>query len=114
MNYGKDFKPKRRNNYCGGIDLLFSNYTDIDKLYADGNFVTSFYPAERKANIEPANGVQEIKLDKAYKVENDPGQLLLKYIAHCNNIKLDKYDPIIDCTKEDGRQNNSTDCIGDL
>lgn len=21
--------------------------------------------------------------------------------AHCNNIKLDKYDPIIDCTKED-------------
>lgn len=21
--------------------------------------------------------------------------------AHCNNVKLDKYEPIIDCTKED-------------
>mgnify|MGYP002554224146 CR=1 FL=1 len=77
-----NFYKNQINNYCGGIELSFSSYTDIDKLYADGNFVTAFYPAERKANIEAANGVQEIKLDKAYGVEKDPGQLLLKYMVH--------------------------------
>ena len=77
-----NFFKNQINNYCGGIELSFSSYTDIDKLYADGNFVTAFYPAERKANIEAANGVQEIKLDKAYGVEKDPGQLLLKYMVH--------------------------------
>ena len=77
-----NFYKNQINNYCGGIELSFSSYTDIDKLYADGNFVTAFYPAGRKANIEAANGVQEIKLDKAYGVEKDPGQLLLKYMVH--------------------------------
>ena len=47
-----NFYKNEINNYCGGIELSFSSYTDIDKLYADGNFVTAFYPAERKANIE--------------------------------------------------------------
>lgn len=35
-------------------------------------------------------------MDLKYRWEN-----LFWVCAHCNNIKLDKYDPIIDCTKED-------------
>lgn len=35
-------------------------------------------------------------IDLKYKWDN-----LFWVCAHCNNIKLDKYNPIIDCTKED-------------
>lgn len=76
------FYAKRIEEYCGGIELTFNDYLDIDKLYSDGNFITAFYAADRKAEIEVAKGVQEIKLDSSYGVDSDPGQLLLKYMVH--------------------------------
>lgn len=84
LGHEKSFKlyDSKHKKYCGGIEVDFKNYLDIDKMFSDGKFVTAFYSAERKAVIDVASGVQDIKLDSSYSVESDPGRLLLKYMVH--------------------------------
>lgn len=59
------------------------------KCYICENKAATSYQIEY---LVPHRGKKELK----YNWEN-----LFWSCAHCNNIKLDKYEPILDCTKED-------------
>lgn len=80
-------KNLKRNNsflekYSDGIELKFNKSEELDTLYETGDFITAFFPANRQTTIEPANGVDNIQLQKFYDVKSKPGNLLLKYMVH--------------------------------
>lgn len=68
--------------YDRGLTLSFSNEEDIEALYAQGNFVTAYFAADRKSIIQRASGVQDVKLDNNYRIEDEPARILLKYMVH--------------------------------
>lgn len=68
--------------YSKGIELKFNQGEDLERLYKNGDFITAFFPANRQTTIEPANGVDNIQLQKFYDVKSKPGNLLLKYMVH--------------------------------
>ena len=68
--------------YGYGIQVILNDYDGIEKAYQDGNFITAYFPAERKAQFEMPAGVENIKLKDAYSVKNSAGDLLLKYMVH--------------------------------
>lgn len=68
--------------YKNGVDVEFSAQEDIEDLYQKGEFITAFFPANRKAEIVRAHGVEDIKLNDFYAIDTDPGKLLQKYMVH--------------------------------
>ncbi|MCM1234623.1 MAG: AAA family ATPase [Ruminococcus flavefaciens] len=68
--------------YADGIRVSFNGSEHIEALYAQGNFITAYFPANRKTQIVRSQGVEEIKLDDAYRVDSQPGTLLHKYMVH--------------------------------
>lgn len=73
---------ERMKEYRDGVDILFSNWRDLETLYKKGSFITAFFPASRKTEIIRAQGVQDIKLDNFYDINSEPGKLLHKYMVH--------------------------------
>src|SRR5699024_4694149 len=70
--------------YQDGVRIRFnvdSNST-LDELYKEGDFITAFFPAHRKTQIVRAQGVEDIRLNNSYTMEEEPGNLLLKYMVH--------------------------------
>lgn len=59
------------------------------KCYICENKEATSYQIE---HLQPHRGEKELKYD---------WKNLFWVCAHCNNIKLDEYEPILDCTKED-------------
>ena len=51
-------------------------------LYTQGNFITAYFPANRKTQIVRSKGVEDIKLNDAYAIDSQPGTLLHKYMVH--------------------------------
>ena len=72
--------------YKNGVDVEFSAQEDIEDLYQKGEFITAFFPANRKAEIVRAHGVEDIKLNDFYAIDTDPGKLLQKYMVHLKNV----------------------------
>lgn len=72
----------RVSEYKDGVDIEFSRRDDIDDLYQKGEFITAFFPANRKAEIVRAHGVEDIKLNDFYAIDTAPGKLLQKYMVH--------------------------------
>lgn len=68
--------------YKDGIDVQFNDYTEIDALYRQGDFVTAYFAADRKTEIARSHGVEEVQLDKCYGIDSTPGELLHKYMVH--------------------------------
>ncbi|MCM1048350.1 MAG: ATP-binding protein [Clostridiales bacterium] len=71
--------------YADGVKVSFSNINNSEKLeslYAQGDFITAYFPANRKTQITRSKGVEDIKLSAAYAVNSQPGQLLHKYMVH--------------------------------
>lgn len=68
--------------YKDGVELLFNNFEELDTLFKDGDFITAFFPANRKTRIIRGYGVEDIKLSSSYAIESEPGELLLKYMVH--------------------------------
>ena len=66
----------------GGLDIQFSSFKDLDVLYKQGDFITAFFPANRKTNIDRYYGVKDIKLEKFYSVYDNPGALFQQYLVH--------------------------------
>ena len=70
--------------YQDGVRIRFnvdSNST-LDELYKEGDFITAFFPAHRKTQIVRAQSVEDIRLNNSYTMEEEPGNLLLKYMVH--------------------------------
>lgn len=77
-----NFYDKQIKEYCNGVEIKFNEYQELDMLFASGKFVTAYYPAERKSHIQHTQGVENIRLDNVYRIESNPGNLLLKYMVH--------------------------------
>ncbi|MBR5913627.1 MAG: AAA family ATPase [Selenomonadaceae bacterium] len=73
------FLRKVANN---GVKINFNFADDLEKIFADGNFVLAYFPANRKANISLAKGVENVKLSNNYGLSDDPAQNLVKYMVH--------------------------------
>lgn len=70
------------NEYAEGIDILFNDDRDLEILYQQGNFVTAYFPADRKTQMIRSHGVKDIKLKDYYGIKSKPGELLHKYMVH--------------------------------
>ncbi|MBD5358300.1 MAG: ATP-binding protein [Bacteroides sp.] len=68
--------------YADGVKLLLNDSEHIESLYAQGDFITAYFPANRKTQIVRSQGVEDIKLSNAYAVNSQPGELLHKYMVH--------------------------------
>lgn len=68
--------------YGGGVKVILNEYDGIEKAYQTGNFITAYFPAERKASFFVPQGVENIKLNNSYKIDGDAGNMLLKYMVH--------------------------------
>ena len=68
--------------YDKGLTVSFLNENDIEILYAQGNFITAYFAADRESLIQRVSGVQDVKLDANYRIEDEPVRILLKYMVH--------------------------------
>lgn len=68
--------------YADGIRLVFSDYKELESLYRQGDFITAYFPANRKTEIIRSHGVEDIKLADFYPVGSKPGEFLHKYMVH--------------------------------
>lgn len=68
--------------YTSGIDVVFNFDDNLDELFKNGNFIMSYFPAHRKADIVMAKGVEDVKLSTNYELDADPAKQLVKYMVH--------------------------------
>ncbi len=68
--------------YKNGVEPIFTNYRELDALYEQGKFITAFFPANRTFQIVRGDGAENVKLDKSYRINSEPGTLLHKYMVH--------------------------------
>lgn len=68
--------------YTSGVDVVFNFDDNLDELFKNGNFIMSYFPAHRKANIVMAKGVEDVKLFTNYELNADPAKQLVKYMVH--------------------------------
>ena len=68
--------------YQNGVQVKLNDYDGLERTYTKGEFITAYFSAERKAKFLQPHGVEEIKLSNAYRIDNDAGSVLLKYIVH--------------------------------
>ncbi|MCM1027302.1 MAG: AAA family ATPase [Roseburia sp.] len=68
--------------YADGVRIFFHESEQIESLYIQGNFITAYFPANRKTQIVRAQGVEDIRLNDVYEVGYGPGNLLHKYMVH--------------------------------
>ena len=68
--------------YGGGVNIVLNQYDGIERAYETGNFITAYFPAERKAQFAVPQGVENITLNDSYRIDRDAGNILLKYMVH--------------------------------
>ena len=68
--------------YTSGVDVVFNFDDNLDELFKNGNFIMSYFPAHRKANIVMAKGVEDVKLSTNYELNADSAKQLVKYMVH--------------------------------
>ena len=68
--------------YGGGVRVTLNEYDGIEMAFETGNFITAYFPAERKAQFAVPRGVEDITLNDSYKIDGDAGNILLKYMVH--------------------------------
>lgn len=71
-----------QNMNSAGIGLSFSTTVDLEAQYLAGNFITAFFPADRLTRISIPNGVEDVKLNTVYSVDQQPVRDLVKYLVH--------------------------------
>lgn len=68
--------------YSHGVQVKLNQYDGLDAAYHSGDFITAYYSAERKAQFVQPDGVENVKLADAYRIDKDAGNILLKYMVH--------------------------------
>lgn len=77
-----EFALDQVKQYAEGIRISFNDCEHLETLYEQGDFITAYFPANRRTQIMRSQGVEDIKLDAFYNISSEPGQLLLKYMVH--------------------------------
>lgn len=65
-----------------GVKIDFNSVEDLEKIFSVGEYILAYFPANRKAKISLANGVENIKLNDNYDIDKDPAENLVKYMVH--------------------------------
>lgn len=73
---------QRIQRYNSGLVIAFKNEDAIDTIYAQGDFITAYFSADREAVIQRVSGAQDVKLENYYRVTDEPSRILLKYMVH--------------------------------
>lgn len=68
--------------YYNGVQVVLNEYDGLEREYKHGNFITAYFPAERKAMFATPHGVENIELENVYRIDGDAGNVLLKYMVH--------------------------------
>lgn len=70
--------------YKRNSDIIISvnQWQELRKLYEQGDFIVACFPADRKFDVLPAKGAEEVKFDEFYASDDGPGKLLQKYMVH--------------------------------
>ncbi len=68
--------------YADDIRVAFSDCKELGTLFRQGDFITAYFPANRKTEIIRSRGVEDIKLADFYEIWSMPGKLLHKYMVH--------------------------------
>ena len=68
--------------HMSGCDLLFSDENALESLYAQGNFITAYFAADRTSKIQRVHGAEDVKLETEYPIDSEPSKILLKYMVH--------------------------------
>lgn len=68
--------------HMSGCNLLFSDEDALESLYAQGDFITAYFAADRTSKIQRAHGAEDVKLEMDYPIDSEPSQILLKYMVH--------------------------------
>lgn len=77
-----EFALDQVKQYAEGIRISFNDCEHLETLYEQGDFITAYFPANRRTQIMRSQGVEDIKLAAFYNISSEPGQLLLKYMVH--------------------------------
>jgi len=75
---------KGYNNWSvSDIRILFnSNGIDLSNSIRNGKFITAYFPANRTTTISNPNGVEDVKLNRMYPIEQSPVKDFVKYLVH--------------------------------
>ena len=65
-----------------GVKIDFNFADDLEKIFAEGNFILAYFTANRKTNILMAKGVEDVKFQKNYDISTDPTENFVKYMVH--------------------------------
>lgn len=68
--------------YYDGIQIVLNESDGIKQTYKNGDFITAFFPAERRARFTITNGVKDLKPQDGYRIHGDARNVLLKYMVH--------------------------------
>ena len=68
--------------YSNGVQVKLNKLDGLERAYQSGNFITAYYSAERRAQFAQPDGVENVKLADAYRIDKDAGNILLKYMVH--------------------------------
>ena len=68
--------------HMSGCNLLFSDENALESLYAQGNFITAYFAADRTSKIQRVHGAEDVKLETEYPIDSEPSKILLKYMVH--------------------------------
>lgn len=68
--------------YDKGVEVFFASMSDIVSLYANGEFITAYFAADRNSKIRRVHGAEDVKLAGSYSLDSDPSEILLKYMVH--------------------------------
>lgn len=66
----------------GGVSINFNFDRDLKASFDDGEFIMAYFPADRKANIIMAKGVEDVRFAVNYDPDDNPAQNLVKYMVH--------------------------------
>ena len=73
---------KKLNTATAGISLYFNTEDGLVTDFQEGAFITACFPANRLTQISAPHGVEDVKLQTHYNVEQQPVMELIKYLVH--------------------------------
>ena len=77
-----DNKKYLRDVANNGVKIDFNSNKDLEQIFSIGDFILAYFPANRKANISLAKGVEDVQFENNYDIAKDPAQNLVKYMVH--------------------------------
>ena len=82
QKYNSAERKKSYGRYESGVTITFNAEDTVDSVFSQGEFITAYFPADRKINIALAHGVENVTLADNYAIDTDPVQNLVKYMVH--------------------------------